>query len=424
VSQLEESDGTRILPTTSKPTPRRIIVLIPNFPSVVQTFVAQELLGLQQAGLQLQIRPLLSRRDERLQLVSQEITQPVHYPDRNLISNARQIWSSWHRFRKTQGYREARSQLINRPALINLVLFCRALMLANKLDPDGDIIYAQFIRHPATVAQFASLITGTPWACTAHARDIWLSDNADLAQKLETARWMSTCNGKGAQRLKKLSPRPHDVHLVYHGVDLERFPANSTRKHTSDGSSPHNPVRLLTAGRAVEKKGFDILLDALARLPDDLHWRLDHVGSGALLKQLGAQAEKLGIADKVKFNGFQTSDRLIELYRECDIFVLPSRIDSEGDMDGLPNVLVEAASQAMMCISTDISAIPEFFTSGENGLLTAADNIGETSAAIQMAIASPGTRQKMGSKAASHVRLKFDHSNNVRLLVQLFEEIT
>jgi glycosyltransferase involved in cell wall biosynthesis len=128
-------------------------------------------------------------------------------------------------------------------------------------------------------------------------------------------------------------------------------------------------VRIVSVGRAVLKKGFDTLLEALALLPDELNWQFDHIGGGELLEQLKAQADRLGIAGRISWHGAQPQERVIALYREADIFVLPSRIAPDGDRDGLPNVLVEAASQRLACLSTTISGIPELIEDGRHGVL-------------------------------------------------------
>ena len=403
--------------------PRRIKVLLTSFPSLGQTFIAQELLGLERAGFPMQIRPMLRRRAARLQPVVQDIEAPVVYPEANLAKALWQLISAWWKVRSKPGYSVARSALMSKPSPFRFFLFCKAIKLAQQLDPQSDVIYAHFIRHPATIAQFASLISGTPWTCCAHARDIWLSDNKDLTSKLSSVRWVATCTGHGADRLRALTAHPENVHLVYHGVDLSRFPVYSNRKHVNDGSSPDRAVRIITVGRAIEKKGFDILIDALSTLPKNLHWQLEHIGDGPLIDTLASQAESLSLTNRVSFNGFRNSEDLMDLYRACDVFVLPCRVDAEGDMDGLPNVLVEAASQAMMCISTDISAIPEFFTSGENGLLVKPENAAAIAEAVRMAVTDPSMRQKLGTAAAERAKERFSFADNIVTLTALFEKL-
>ncbi len=122
-------------------------------------------------------------------------------------------------------------------------------------------------------------------------------------------------------------------------------------------------------GRAVDKKGFDDLLAALARIPPGLHWRLVHIGGGPLLRKLKAAAGKLGIAERIDWRGPQAQAAVLAAYRAADIFALPCRVAADGDRDGLPNVLLEAQSQALACVSTRVSGIPELIQDGVTGLL-------------------------------------------------------
>ena len=91
------------------------------------------------------------------------------------------------------------------------------------------------------------------------------------------------------------------VKLVYHGLDLERFPQPTNSHSNRTGSNPDDPVRFLSVGRAVEKKGLDTLLQALAQLPDSLHWNWTHIAGGPLLNNLKEQAAELGLTEKVSF---------------------------------------------------------------------------------------------------------------------------
>src|SRR5205814_2363737 len=93
------------------------------------------------------------------------------------------------------------------------------------------------------------------------------------------------------------------VELVYHGVDFARFPPRRMLHRASNGADPAQPVTILSVARLVEKKGTDVLLDALARLPAALHWRLVHVGGGPLKSRMQRHAQRLGIADRITWRG-------------------------------------------------------------------------------------------------------------------------
>ncbi|TGV64101.1 colanic acid biosynthesis glycosyltransferase WcaL, partial [Mesorhizobium sp. M00.F.Ca.ET.149.01.1.1] len=199
--------------------------------------------------------------------------------------------------------------------------------------------------------------------------DIWTSADWDLAGKLSSARWTVTCTKTGFDRLKELANGKSSVHLSYHGLDLDRFGSFGETRKQHNGSAPDEPVVVLSVGRAVEKKGYDTLLEALALLPGDLAWRFEHIGGGEELERLKALARKLGLDGRVSWKGALAQKEVLEHYRSADIFALACRITANGDRDGLPNVLVEAASQRLACVSTDISGVPELLSPDETGLL-------------------------------------------------------
>lgn len=122
---------------------------------------------------------------------------------------------------------------------------------------ERDVLYAHFFRHPATIARYASLITGAPWTCGAHARDVWLADERDLALKVNSASWIATCTTRGAEILRKQANDPAIIHAVYHGVDTTKFPNVNRTISKRDGTESADPIQLLTVGRAVEKKALN-----------------------------------------------------------------------------------------------------------------------------------------------------------------------
>jgi len=114
--------------------------------------------------------------------------------------------------------------------------------------------------------------------------------------------------------------------------------------------------------------------------------------------------------------------QVLEHYRQADLFALACRITSDGDRDGLPNVLVEAASQNLACVSTNISGIPEFFIDGENGVLTEPEDATAFSDALRSVIVDPEKRARLGAAAENRVRSSFDHRNSITELKALFEQ--
>jgi glycosyltransferase involved in cell wall biosynthesis len=298
--------------------------------------------------------------------------------------------------------------------------FGQAAVLAAEFPSDADWLHAHFIHTPASVAAYASMLLKIPWSCSAHAKDIWTSADWDLASKLSAAHWVVTCTKVGFDRLRDLATDKSKVHLSYHGLDLVRFDRFAGERPARDGSRQADPVIVLSVGRAVPKKGYDILLRALALLPRVLAWRLVHIGGGDEIPALKSLAQSLHLSDRIEWQGAQPQDHILARYRGADLFVLPCRIAADGDRDGLPNVLVEAGSQRLPVISTPISGVPELLTNEENALLVAPDNPGELAKALKRAIADPALRARLGNAAETRVRRDFDYHRSIAQLRELF----
>ncbi len=321
-----------------------------------------------------------------------------------------------------EAWRQFRRDLRRDPSRNRIRRFGQALVLTAELPPDVAQIHAHFIHTPASVAGYASTITKVPWTCSAHAKDIWTSPDWDLAQKLEAASWTVTCTAAGLGRLQALSPSTKPVTLVYHGLDLGRFRPLQSLRPRRDGSDPFDPVHLLAVGRAVEKKGFDLLVEALAALPDDCAWRLVHVGGGPDLPKLRAEAQRRGFADRIVWLGAQDQTAVLEQYRQADLFVLPCRIADDGDRDGLPNVLVEAQSQGLACLSTRVGGVPELIEDGINGRLVASEDPRALTAALLDMIHNPDLRRAYGRAGQDRVARLFDSTASLDRLAGFFRD--
>ena len=162
-------------------------------------------------------------------------------------------------------------------------------MLAAELPSTVVQLHAHFLHTPASVTRYAALLRGLPWSCSAHAKDIWTTPEWEKREKLDSCTWITTCTEVNARHLRGLARPGRAVDLNYHGVDTRRFPPPGEVHGGNDGSDPQHPVRILAVGRAVDKKGFDDLLAALARLAPDRHWRLTHIGGGPMLRELATR---------------------------------------------------------------------------------------------------------------------------------------
>lgn len=401
-----------------------IAVILKGYPRLSETFIAQELLELERAGYDLHLYSLRHPTDKRRHPVHDEIKANVTYLPEYLYQEAFRVLRAWLAVRRLPGYREAirvwLKDLRRDPSANRIRRFGQSLVLAAELAHDTRWLYGHFIHTPVSVTRYAHMITGIPWSCSAHAKDIWTTPDWELKEKLNSASWTAVCTAAGHTQLQSLSDEPEKVHLIYHGLDLRRFTRPKAKPAGRDGSDPQNPVQIITVGRAVAKKGLDILIDALAKLPPDLNWHWTHIGGGTLSDALKAQVSNLDLTDKVSFLGSMSQTDVIERYRSSDMFVLPCRISPDGDRDGLPNVLVEAASQELVCVSTPISGIVELFEDGKNSVLVEPDDAAQLATAIDKLARNPTVREELATSAADRVRADFDNRNTIRKLTDLF----
>ena len=404
---------------------RKIVVVLKGYPRLSETFIGQELLGLEQAGLDLALVALRRPTDKKRHPVHDEIKAPVFYLPEYLHEEPGRVFKGLLAGIVRPGFRRALAAFVaDLPRDFTRNRFRRfgqALVLAREWPQGASWLHAHFIHTPASVARYASLMLGIPWTCSAHAKDIWTSADWELTEKLMAARWTVTCTASGFEHLSVLASGHGTVHLSYHGLDLARFGRFAGERSNRNGSEPALPVTVLSVGRAVEKKGYDVLLRALAGLPAGLNWRFDHIGGGELLDSLRALASELGIADRVSWKGGLAQDEVLAHYRQADIFALACRITADGDRDGLPNVLVEASSQGLVCVSTNISGVPELLDDGDNGLVVPPDDPAALAAALERLMRDPSLRQRLGAAAEQKVRTRFDYHNSIRQLTELFE---
>jgi glycosyltransferase involved in cell wall biosynthesis len=393
--------------------PERIAVVVKGYPRLSETFITQELLGLEARGLDLAIWSLRRPTDRAVHPMNADVRAPVAYLPEYLHEAPWRVLRGLLAARRRPGWRDLlalwrrdfrRDRTRNRLRRLG-----QAAVLARELDPAVDHIHVHYLHTPASVARYAALLTGRTWSASAHAKDIWTTPDWELAEKLDDPRlrFAVTCTRVGAARLAGLSADPARVALVYHGLDLGRFPAPPAARPPRDGSDPADPLRIVTIGRAVAKKGFDDLLDALAALPSDLHWRLAHVGGGEMLAALKARAAAAGIAERVAFLGARAQPEVIALLREADLFALPAKAARSGDRDGLPNVIMEAASQGLAIVATDFAAIPEFLRDDVEGRLVSADDWGALSNAINLLARDPAERARLGAAARRRLEEAF-----------------
>jgi len=403
---------------------RPIAFILKGYPRLSETFIAQEIEALERQGLDIRIVALRRPTDPHRHPVHDAIRAPVLYLPEYLHREPLRVLRAARYGRNLRGYAAARAVFLRdlaRDATANRVRrFGQALVLARELAPEVGQLHAHFLHTPASVARYAALLRGLPWTGSAHAKDIWTIPEWEKREKLAACRWLVTCTATGQAHLAALAP-PGRVELVYHGLDFTRFAPPPEAEHPPrDGSEAARPVRILSVGRAVAKKGFDDLLAALALLPRELHWHFTHIGGGALLKALQRQAAALGLGERIAWRGAQPQEAVLAAYRAADIFALASRVAEDGDRDGLPNVLMEAQSQRLACLATRTPAIGELIEDEVTGTLVPPRSPPALAKALERLMRDPARRTALAAAGEARVRRDFAMRKGIAALAAKF----
>ena len=391
--------------------PPQLAIVLKGYPRLSETFVAQEIRALELRGFELCIFSLRHPYDPASHPIHAEIEAPVHYLPEYAHDDWPRVLSACLRLCVRSGFWRALARLaddlLHDPTCNRLRRFAQAAVMSVETPDSVRHYYCHFIHTPSSVGYYASIISGRSWSISAHAKDIWTLSRRELRNKLASADWAVTCTAANHRYLEQLADREDKIGLIYHGLDFNRFDANPGHASDRDGGDAARPVRLISVGRAVDKKGYGLLLQALAGLPAKLHWRFVHIGGGELLESLVHQARALGLEQRVDWLGGLPQSDVLARYRDADLFILPSRVSGDGDRDGLPNVLMEAQSQGLACLSTNISGIPELIVHAETGWLVEQNSIGQLGEALEKLIRDPALRARLGEAGCRRVREHF-----------------
>jgi len=401
-----------------------LAIIVRGYPRLSETFISQEILALENLGLTIEIFSLQPAGHQLVHSVHEEIKANVTYLPEFPASHPGRMWRCFKSVGKLAGFKRAfwvfLKDLRRDFTITRCRRFAQAIALGAELPETTGHIYSHYLNRPTSVARYAAIMRQLPWSFSAHAKDIWTTPEWEKREKIADAQWGTTCTRFGRNHLAGLaSPEEQSkVMLTYHGLDVPRFPKPPQRREMRDGSDPKKPVRIVSVGRGVAKKGFDDLFNALGLLDPELHWSFVHIGDGALLDQMKQQVKDLGLNDRVEWLGAKTRDVVIETLRAGDMFVLASKIDAAGDRDGLPNVLMEALSQKLTCLATDVSGIPELINHGDSGWLVSPANPEMMAEAMEKLIKDPALRKKLGE--AGYKRLHSDFTLD-KCLLQIAE---
>jgi len=206
---------------------------------------------------------------------------------------------------------------------------------------------------------------------------------------------------------------PERIRTHYLGVDLNLF---------GPGRQAREPELILHVGRLVEKKGTAVLLEALARLrtarPDA---RLVVIGEGPERPALERRAAELGVGGGVQFAGAQAPEAVADWMKKASVLAAPSVTARDGDAEGLPTVIVEAAASALPAVGSDHAGIPEAILEGQSGFIVPERDAGTLAARLGQILGDPELQERMGSAARRLAQQRFDASRQMRRLEEIYD---
>jgi len=273
----------------------------------------------------------------------------------------------------------------------------RLWRLARRFKPD--LIQAHWFLPNGFMASLVSRLTGVPVVATLHGSDVFVAEKGFPYSwmtrfTLRSIALLTSCSPELRDRICELGfPRERSGVVPYAAdpamVDRPADPRATRLLREALCPAGEGPL-LFALGRLVYKKGFEYLLRAMPEILCELPGaRLVIAGEGDLREKLGALARELGMAERVAFPGRLLRDRIQAHMAACDIFLMPSVRDAAGNIDGLPNVILEAMAAGKPVIASRVAGIPLAVVDGENGRLVPEKDSGAIAAAVLEAAADP-----------------------------------
>lgn len=284
-----------------------------------------------------------------------------------------------------------------------------------------DVVHVHWPLPHAIQGLAARWATGCPLVLSFHGVELtWARETPPfrsfLRQVIRRADAVTANSSYTIRMVRALHDR--HVHLIPFGatVQVSQQPAASPR-------TPSDTFQLLFVGRLVERKGVHYLLDAVAHLRDSHRVFLRVVGDGPWRARLEGRCAELGIQDRVRFEGFVSSDELARRFSECDAFVLPAVTDSKGDTEGLGVVLIEALSYGKPVVASAAGGIVDIVKDGKTGRLAPPGDSKALAQVIAEYIERPDYAQTLAARGRAHVEAEFSWPVIIRRLASLYRDL-
>jgi glycosyltransferase involved in cell wall biosynthesis len=402
-------------------------MILKGYPRISETFITNEILLLENLGFAVHLFSMRRPRENFSHESVKKIRAPVDYLPETLIKPLpRLLYHNFFLAAKKPGVyagalKAAYRRFVRTHKSATIKHLLQAGYLVHRFLPASGVthLHAHFAHSPTSVAMFAGHLTGLPFSFTAHAKDIYTSNPEQLREKIQQARFVITCTEYNRRHLSKLSDgNATPIHRIYHGIDIGLF---SGKRETAP--KPVEPYRILTIARFIAKKGLPTVLRAIRQLCDQ-KISLDHtlIGDGDDREEILALIKELGLSSTTRWLGTQPHHVVLEHYRKADLFVLGCEVASNGDRDGIPNVLLESMAMEVPVVVTDISAIPELVQDGKTGLLVPPGRPRKLAEAMLRLLTDLNLRNRITAAAKQRVATGFDNRQLIQDLAEVHRE--
>jgi glycosyltransferase involved in cell wall biosynthesis len=403
----------------------RYAVIVSRFPKFTETFILQELRGMEARGLDFELYSIIHETPEQMQPDAVALDDRANY----LSWRSREVAAAqlhWLR-RSPLNYLRTwwlalRTSFPSRDALVRApMLVLLAAAMARRMESQGvERVHSHWATYPTMCALCIRQLCGIPFSFTGHAHDIF-SDRVGLATKVERADAVLTCTDHGRSILVDEgggeAAAGSRVHLVHHGVRLDVFAQQPLAQRESG-----DPLRILCVAALQEYKGHRYLLDACAELTRrGVPNRLTLLGDGELREELEAQAVRLGL--DVRFLGRRPSAEVRDELAGTDVFALASVQMDDGNMDGIPNVAVEAMAIGRPVVMSSLPGIRELVVHEETGLLAASRDSTSLADQLERIANDRPLVEALVAKSRGRVELEHDAERNLDEVRRILESL-
>ena len=274
-------------------------------------------------------------------------------------------------------------------------------------------IHAHFATKPAEAARVLAAFSGVTYSVTAHAYDLFV-DTRGLDRRIRGARFVACISEYNRRFLKARGSAGVECPLVHCGV-----PTKALRR-PAHAPSPE-ATRLIMVSSFQPKKGHAVLVEALAGSAALRSVRLDLVGTGPLEPAISGLVLAAGLDDRVTFHGDQPEEAVRRMVAASGALVQPSVVAPDGDMDGIPNTLIEAMALGVPVVTTSVSGIPELVIDGVTGLVVEPGDPAALAAALQALIEDPEAARSRADAGLAKVAAEFDIAESAAAMASLLE---